>query len=192
MKKYIILAVAAAVILIAAICGYNSYESSKYERNRKEFITQASEAMGLYITLCEDIRHVWYNYIFEKKIYFIPATGEFKSASDRFYVDDDEVWCQNFSDAIQKRIEWQSKKISPEMREPFTEAKRLYKAMTPPPSEFEETHGYVKQMFKSMDKLKELAENPTGNYREYATNCNQCVEAYTSALKDLEIEAEIK
>ncbi len=191
MKKYIIIATVAIFIVAVSIVAYNHYKSHKYEKNRKEFIEQANKATGLYITMCEGIRQVWHDYIFEDKKYYDPEDGTFLNGRT-FRTGKYEVYCSNFSEAIQKRMEWYDKKLTPEMREPFAEAKRLYKAMTPPMSKFEETHKYVKQMFKAMNKLKEYAENPTGNYREYARGCNEYVEEYTSALKDLEIEVDIE
>ena len=186
MKTKLTILVIAIVIIIGGIIGYNSYKASQYERTRKEFVIQASKAAGVYITLCNDIREVWYRYIFKNEKYYDPTDGMFMNWST-----ENTIYCSNFSEAIQKRMEWQEAKITPEMREPFYEARRLYKEMTPPPSKFEGTHRYVKQMYKAMDKLKELAENPTGNLQEYTSNCNLCVEEYTSALKDLEIEADL-
>lgn len=191
MKKYIIITIAAFAVFAIAFGGYKSYKASQYEKNRKEFVVQANKATGLYITMCEGIRQVWYDYIFEDKKYYDPEDGTFLNGRT-FRANKEEIYCSDFSEAIQKRMEWYAEKLTPEMREPFVEARRLYKAMTPPPGKFEETHKYVKQMFKAMDKLKEYAENPTGNYREYASSCNECVEEYTSALKDLEIESDIE
>lgn len=191
MKKYVIIAVTAIILLTFAFFGHKQYQSSKYEKNRKEFVTQANKATGLYITMCEGIRQVWYDYIFENKKYYDPEDGTFLNGRT-FRAGKEEIYCSNFSEAIQKRMEWYETKITPEMSESFAEAKRLYKEMTPPPSEFEETHRYVKQMFKAMDKLKDYAESPTGNYREYTSGCNECVEEYTSALKDLEIESDME
>lgn len=191
MKKYLRIVIALTTVFVIAFCGHRHYKTSKYEKNRKEFIAQANKATGLYVTMCEGIREVWYEYIFEDKKYYDPEDGTFLNGRT-FRTGKEEVYCSNFNEAIQKRMAWYDQKLTPEMRQPFAEAKRLYKAMTPPPSKFEETHKYIKQMFKAMDKLKEYAEHPTGNYREYTSGCNKSVEDYTSALKDLEIESGIE
>ena len=190
MKTKLIILVIAIVVIIGGIIGYKSYKASQYEKTRKEFIEQANKVTGLYITMCEGIREAWYGYIFEDKKYYSNNDGQLKTHRECL-LEPNVDYCANFSQAIQKRMEWYESKITPEMQEPFYEAKRLYKEMTPPPSKFEETHRYVKQIYKAMDKLKELAENPTGNYREYTSNCNEGVEEYTSALKDLEIETDL-
>ncbi len=190
MKTKLAILAIAIIIIIGGFIGYNSYKSAQYEKIRKEFVEQANNATGLYIAMCEGIREAWYGYIFEDKKYYSNNDGQLKTSRECM-LESDVDYCANFSQAIQKKMEWYESKITPEMQAPFYEAKRLYKEMIPPPSKFEETHRYVKQIYKAMDKLKELAENPTGNLREYTSNCNECAEEYTSALKDLEIEADL-
>ena len=46
-------------------------------------------------------------------------------------------------------------------------------------------------MFKAMDRLHTLSEDPTGNLSTYSSNCNQAVEEYTSSLSDLTNECDI-
>ena len=63
--------------------------------------------------------------------------------------------------------------------------------MTPPPGKYKEIHVYVKQMFKAMERLHELSENPKGNLSSYSSECNDAVNEYTSALSDLTNECDI-
>ena len=49
----------------------------------------------------------------------------------------------------------------------------------------------MKQMFKAMERLHELSENPKGNLSSYSSDCNDAVNDYTSALSDLSNECDI-
>ena len=46
-------------------------------------------------------------------------------------------------------------------------------------------------MFKAMERLYELSENPKGNLSSYSSDCNEAVDEFTSALSDLTNECDI-
>lgn len=181
------LVVVATIILSVGIILFLNYRSTKqYEKNLKEFVVEASKSAMTSGYVCEDLRSVWSGYIFDDKKYYKRSTGTFTRSS--WEADD---YCSDFSEAVNKKIKWNEEHLSSELSEPYYTAKRLYKEMTPPPGKYKDTHVYVKNMFKAMEKLHDLSTNPTGNLSSYSSNVNETLEEFTSALSDLNIESDI-
>lgn len=180
-----IAAIIAGIVLAIVFISKHGKEK-EYEENLKEFIVESSKSSMASAYICEDLRKIWHDYIFEDKEYFDRSTGTFSKRWGSGY-----TYCSNFSEAVNKKIAWNKENLPSTLTEPYYNAKRLYKAMTPPPGKYKDIHVYVKQMFKAMERLHELSTNPTGNLSTYSTNCNQAVEDYTSALSDLTNECDI-
>ena len=125
------------------------YNEKNYEKNLKEFVVESSKSAMASAYICDDLRKVWQEYI------------------------------------------WNDENLPSKLKEPYRNAKRLYKEMTPPPGKYKEIHAYVKQIFKSMERLQELAENPTGNLTSFSADCNTAGNEFTSALSDLTNECDI-
>lgn len=180
-----IVAVAACIVLVIVFINKHNKEKA-YEENLKEFIVESGKASMASAYICEDLRTIWHDYIFEDKEYFNRSTGNFTKSWGA-----GDTYCSNFSEAVNKKISWNKEHLPYSITEPYYKAKRLYKEMTPPPSKYKDLHVYVKQMFKAMDRLHTLSEDPTGNLSTYSSNCNQAVEEYTSSLSDLTNECDI-
>lgn len=180
-----IAAVVACVILAVFFIDKHNKEKA-YEKNLKEFIAESGKASMAAAYICEDLRTIWYDYIFEDKEYFDRSTGNFTKSWGS-----GDTYCSNFSEAVNKKISWNREHLPSSITEPYYKAKRIYKEMTPPPSKYKDLHVYVKQMFKAMERLHSLSEDPTGNLSTYSSNCNQAVEEYTSSLSDLTNESDI-
>lgn len=164
----------------------NSITQKEYQHNLKEFVLESGKASMASAYICEDLRSIWHDYIFEDKEYFINSSGTFT----RYSYDGDE-YCSSFSEAISRKIRWNERNLPSTLFEPYEKAKKLYKELTPPISKYKDIHGYVKQMFKAMERLHELSTNPTGNLSTYSSECNSAVAEYTSALSDLTNESNI-
>lgn len=186
MKKEITI----AVLVVAAVgfIGYSQYKTFRYKKNLKEFREQSLTSIARSRYICEDLRKVWYGYIFDDEKYFDSSSGEFYKRS---YYGDDCEYCSNFSEAVHKKIEWFEAKLPNDIDQPYYIARTLYKKITPPPSKYKEAHIYVKQMFKAMERLHELSESPKGNLSSYIDNCNECMDDFSSAMQDLTIETGI-
>lgn len=157
-----------------------------YKKNLKEFVIKSTSSVISSALICDVVRSVWHNYIFEDMEYFDEATGTFSRVG--YYGCEH---CANFSEAVQRIVLWHKKRSSSKENEDYLKAKELYKKMTPPPSKYKETHIYVKQIFKAMEKLHDLSENPRGNFSSYSAECNSAVNECTSALEDLHYECDI-
>lgn len=187
-KVGIFILAAILIVGILAVVFINKYNNEKnYEKKLKEFVIESGKSSMASAYICDDLRSIWSDYIFKDKHYFNQNTGK---------IGDDWVgvwneYCSNFSEAVNNKIKWNNKNLPSELTEPYRTAKRLYKEMTPPPSKYKEIHTYVKQMFKAMERLHELSENPKGNLSAFSTDCNAAVNDYTSALSDLTNESEI-
>lgn len=162
------------------------YNEKNYEKNLKEFVVESSKSAMASAYICDDLRKVWQEYIFDDKEYFIRSSGTFTQSA--FEADE---YCSNFSEAVNRKIRWNDENLPSKLKEPYRNAKRLYKEMTPPPGKYKEIHAYVKQIFKSMERLEELAENPTGNLTSFSADCNTAGNEFTSALSDLTNECDI-
>lgn len=182
----ITIAAVAACIVLAIFLINKHNEEKAYEKNLKEFIVESGKASMASAYICEDLRTIWHDYIFENKEYFDRSTGTFTKSWGS-----GDTYCSNFSEAVNKKISWNREHLPSSITEPYYKAKRVYKEMTPPPSKYKDLHVYVKQMFKAMERLHNLAEDPTGNLSTYSSNCNQAVEEYTSSLSDLTNESDI-
>ena len=179
---------AIAVIGILAFVFVNKYTNEKnYEKNLKEFVIESGKASMASAYICDDLRRIWQEYIFDDKEYFNRSTGTFTS-----YGYGDDEYCSDFSEAVNRKIRWNEEHLTSEITEPYRTAKRLYKEMTPPPGKYKEIHAYVKQMFKAMERLHELSEDPKGNLTSYSSDCNTAVNEFTSALSDLTNECDIE
>ena len=163
-----------------------SLTEKEYQQNLKEFVLESGKASMALAYICEDLRSIWHDYIFEDKEYFINSSGTFT----RYCYDGDE-YCSNFSEAVNRKIRWNEKNLPSTIFESYEKAKRLYKEMTPPISRYKDIHVYIKQMFKAMERLHELSHNPTCNLSTYSSECNSAVTEYTSALSDLTNESNI-
>lgn len=178
-----------AIIVVGGISWWfisKTTSEKEYENKLKEFVIESGKASMASAYVCEDLRSIWHDYIFEDKEYFKNSTGTFT----RYSYDGDE-YCSDFSAAVNRKIRWNEKNLPSTLTDPYFKAKRLYKEMAPPPTKYKDTHVYVKQMFKAMERLHELSTNPTGNLSAYSSNCNEAVEDYTSALSDLTNETDI-
>ena len=180
-----IAAVVACIVLV--IVFINKYSKEKaYEENLKEFIIESGKASMVSAYICEDIHTIWRDYIFENKVYFDNSSGNITKSWGAGY-----TYCSNVSEAVNNKIAWNKEHLPSSIAEPYYKAKRLYKEMTPPPGKYKDVHVYVKQMFKAMERLHSLSEDPTGNLPTYSSNCNQAAEEYTSSLTDLTNECDI-
>ena len=183
----IITLVAVVVCIVLAIVFINKHNKEKhYEENLREFIVESGKASMASAYICEDLRTIWHDYIFDDKEYFDRTTGSFTTSWGS-----GSIYCSNFSEAVNKKVTWNKENLPSSISEPYYKAKRLYKEMTPPPGKYKDVHVYVKQMFKAMERLHSLSEDPTGNLSTYSSNCNQAVEEYTSSLSDLTNECDI-
>lgn len=180
-----IAAVVACIVLAIVFINKHSKEKA-YEENLKEFIVESGKASMASAYICEDLRTIWHDYIFEDKEFFDRSSGTFTQSWGS-----GDTYCSSFSEAVNKKIAWNKEHLPSSITEPYYKAKRLYKEMTPPPSKYKDVHVYVKQMFKAMERLHGLSEDPTGNLSTYSSNCNQAVEEYTSSLSDLTNECDI-
>ena len=186
-KLGICIIVAILILGVISVVFIKKYNNEKeYEKNLKEFVIESGKASMASAYICDDLRKVWQEYIFDDKEYFKRSTGTFTS-----YSYNGDEYCSDFSEAVNRKIRWNNEHLSSELTEPFRSAKRLYKEMTPPPGKYKEIHIYVKQMFKAMERLHELSENPKGNLSSYSSDCNDAVNDYTSALSDLSNECDI-
>lgn len=186
-KLGICIFVAILILGVVSVVFIRKYNNEKeYEKNLKEFVIESGKASMVSAYICDDLRKVWQEYIFDDKEYFKRSTGTFTS-----YSYDGDEYCSDFSEAVNRKIRWNNEHLSSELTEPYRTAKRLYKEMTPPPGKYKEIHTYVKQMFKAMERLHELSENPKGNLSSYSSDCNDAVNDYTSALSDLSNECDI-
>lgn len=178
-----------AAILILGVLAFvfiKKYNNEKdYEKNLKEFFIESNKSSMASAYICDDLRKIWQEYIFDDKKYFKRSTGTFTDSSDG------DEYCSDFSDAVNRKIRWNEEHLSSELTEPYRKARRLYKDMTPAPDKYKEIHTYVKQMFKAMERLYELSENPKGNLSSYSSDCNEAVNEFTSALSDLTNECDI-
>lgn len=179
-----------AAILIVGVLAFvfiKKYTNERnYEKNLKEFVIESGKSSMASAYICDDLRKVWQEYIFDDKEYFNRSNGTFTK-----YSYDGDEYCSDFSEAVNRKIRWNEEHLSSELTEPYRTAKRLYKEMTPPPSRYKEIHAYVKQMFKAMERLHELSEDPKGNLSSYSSDCNSAANEYTSALSDLTNECDI-
>lgn len=175
------------VCVILAVLFINKRNNEKhYEENLKDFMVEAGKSSIASAYICEDLQTVWHDYIFEDKEYFDRSTGTF---TDRWGHGD--TYCSNFSEAVNKKIAWNENHLPTALTEPYYKAKSLYKEMTPPPGKYKDIHVYVKQIFKAMERIHDLSQNPTGNLSTYSSNCNQALDEYSSALSDLTNECDI-
>ncbi len=178
------------VVLISGVLVWyiisKSLTEKEYQQNLKEFVLESGKASMASAYICEDLRSIWHDYIFENKEYFINSSGTFT----RYSYDGDE-YCSNFSEAVNRKIRWNEKNLPSTIFKSYEKAKRLYKELTPPISKYKDIHAYIKQMFKAMERLHELSLNPTGNLSTYSSECNSAVTEYTSALSDLTNESNI-
>lgn len=177
----------AAIIIIAGISIFFVNKANRerdYEKNLKEFVIESGKASMGAAYICDDLRQVWQQYIFDDKKYFNPTTGQISSWNG-------SVYCSDFSEAVNRKIRWNEEHTGEFLNEPYRKAQRLYRDMTPAPDKYKEIHVYVKQMFKAMERLHSLSTNPTGNLSSYSRACNEAVEEYTSALSDLSNESDI-
>ena len=189
LKSKIGICVMAAILIVGvlAFVFIKKYTNEKnYEKNLKEFVIESGKSSMASAYICDDLRKVWQEYIFDDKEYFNRSTGTFTK-----YSYDGDEYCSDFSEAVNIKIRWNESHLTSELTEPYRTAKRLYKEMTPPPGKYKEIHVYVKQMFKAMERLHELSENPKGNLSSYSSECNDAVNEYTSALSDLTNECDI-
>lgn len=189
LKSKVGICVMAAIVVVGvlAFVFINKYTNEKnYEKNLKEFVIESSKASMASAYICDDLRKVWQEYIFDDKEYFKRSTGTFTS-----YSYDGDEYCSDFSEAVNRKIRWNEEHLTSEITEPYRTAKRLYKEMTPPPGKYKEIHAYVKQMFKAMERLHELSEDPKGNLTSYSSDCNTAGNEFTSALSDLTNECDI-
>lgn len=179
-----------AAILVVGILSFvfiKKYINEKnYEKNLKEFIIESGKASIASSYICDDLRKIWQEYIFDDKEYFDSTTGTFGT-----YSSYGNEYCSDFSEAVHRKIQWNDENLSNNLKEPYRTAKRIYKEMTPPPGKYKEIHTYVKQMFKAMERLHDLSENPTGNLSSFSSECNEAVNEYSSALSDLTTETDI-
>lgn len=182
----ITIAVVIACIVLAIVFINKHNKEKAYEENLKEFIVESGKSSMASAYICEDLRTIWHDYIFEDKEYFDSSTGSFTKSWGS-----GDTYCSDFSEAVNKKIAWNKKNLPSTITEPYYNAKRLYKEMTPPPSKYKELHVYVKQMFKAMERLHDLSQDPTGNLSTFSSNCNQAVEEYASAMSDLTNECDI-
>lgn len=173
-----------AVLVFVLIKKYTNEKS--YEKHLKEFVTEAETSSIASAYICDDLRKVWQEYIFDDKEFFNQADGTFSK-----YYSDDYEYCSNFSEAVNRKIRWNEDHLSSGLNDSYLTAKRLYKEMTPPPSKYKDIHTYVKQMFKAMERLHELSVNPEGNFSSYSSDCNTTANEFTSALSDLTNESDI-
>ena len=183
----IITIVAVAIcIVLTIVLGIKHNKEKHYEENLKEFIVESGKSSMASAYICEDLRTIWHDYIFSDKEYFDQSTGTFTTRWGS-----GSTYCSDFSEAVNKKISWNKKNLPSSISETYNKAKTLYKEMTPPPGKYKDIHVYVKQMFKAMERLHSLSEDPTGNLSTYSSNCNQAVEEYTSSLSDLTNECNI-
>ncbi len=191
LKSKVGICVMAAILILGvlAVVFIKKYNNEKdYEKNLKEFFIESNKSSMASAYICDDLRKIWQEYIFDDKEYFKCSTGTFCTLTDS---SDDDEYCSDFSDAVNRKIRWNEEHLSYELTEPYRKARRLYKDMTPAPDKYKEIHTYVKQMFKAMERLYELSENPKGNLSSYSSDCNEAVDEFTSALSDLTNECDI-
>lgn len=183
------IAVCAGIVLCGAVAFIlinKHHKEKQYEDHLKEFIVEASKSAMASGYICDDLKSIWHDYIFEDKEYFNNTSGTFTS-----YSWNGDVYCSDFSEAVHKKIAWNKKNLPSEVSESYHYAKILYLSMTPPPAKYKDIHVYVKQMFKAMERLHDLSQDPTGNLSEYSSNCNLAAQEFTSALSDLTNECDI-
>lgn len=179
--------VAIVVVSVLAFVFIKKYIDEKnYEKNLKEFVIESGKSSMASAYICDDLRKVWQEYIFDDKEYFNRSNGTFTK-----YSYDGDEYCSDFSEAVNRKIRWNEEHLSSELTVSYRTAKRLYKEMTPPPGKYKEIHAYVKQMFKAMERLHELSEDPKGNLSSYSSDCNTAANEFTSALSDLTNECDI-
>lgn len=189
-KAGVCILAAILIVGVLTLVFIKKYTNEKnYEKNLKEFVLESGKSIVASAIICDDIRKVWRDYIFDEKEYFNSSTGQFTKYS--YYSSNNGEHCSDFSEAVDRKISWNKDHLSSDITEPYHTAKRLYKEMTPPPGKYKEIHTYVKQMFKAMERLQELSENPTGNLSSYSTDCNTTANDYTSALSDLSNESDL-
>lgn len=158
-----------------------------YKTNLTKFVEESDKAVYTYAYICEDLRSIWHDFIFDDKEYFNSSTGDFTT----IYGSWDEH-CYDFSEAVNKKIDWNKKHLPSSLDDPYDKAKRLYKKITPAPEEYKDLHIYVKQMYKSMEKIHDLSLNPRGNYSTYTSDCIDVIDDYMSARSDVETESDIE
>lgn len=189
-KWGIITIIGIVVIVCLGVYLFKKVQAERnYEKNLSEFVVESGKASMAAGYICDDLKTVWQQYIFDDKEYFNKSTGNFTTSWNSY--GSDYVYCSDFSEAVNKKIKWNEENLPSTITEPYYTAKRLYKEMTPAPDKYKDIHVYVKQMFKAMEHLHELSSNPTGNLSTYSSNCNEAVEEYTSALSDLTNESDI-
>ena len=179
----------ATILIVGVLTAFliNKYDNErKYEKNLKEFIIESGKSIIFDTYLCDNLHTVWQEYIFDDKVYFNNSNGTFS----KYYSYDNE-YCSNFSEAVNRKIQWNKGQQTFELTEFYRKAERLYKDMTPPPGKYKEIHTYVKQIFKAMERLHDLSENPTGNLSTYSSYYTDAVNDYSSALSDLSNECKI-
>lgn len=182
-KKVIMAIIILFVFIIVGVFFVNKYiQESNYEKNLKVFYWEASKVVIADSYICEDLRKIWSEFIFDDKKYFDEERGTFAKNS---YLGS---YCSDFSEAINKKLQWNKEKLSSKYGNTYRKAKVTYKEMTPPPSKYKEAHVYVRQMFKAMDQLHDLATNPTGNLKSYSNDANEAIKLFSSASSDLSDE----
>ena len=91
-----IVAVAACIVLVIVFINKHNKEKA-YEENLKEFIVESGKASMASAYICEDLRTIWHDYIFEDKEYFDRSTGNFTKSWGA-----GDTYCSNFSEAVNK------------------------------------------------------------------------------------------
>ncbi len=185
-KGYAALGIIALVATIAIIAISTAHSEQSYKKNLKAFIEESTKSTLASSYICEDLRSIWSGYIFDDRKYFVNSTGSFTS-----YGYDADEYCPNFSEAVNRKIKWNNTHLPAEITQCYDKAKELYKEMTPAPGKYSDIHVYVKQMYKAMERLHELSQNPTGNLSSFTDSVNEELEKYTSALSDLTTESDI-
>lgn len=170
-KKYIVIAVAAVLAIIAALfIGKTAKEKKAAEeaaRARAAYETNletASYTMLLGAIEAEDagnlIKKVWYNSIYEE---YDSETNKYTRPNGYFLSDFNDALGNLFADS-----EFRATISSIERNQDTVSG--LMKKLKNPPEEYEDAYEAIKDLYDAYTKLTNLATNPSGNLRTFSDN----------------------
>jgi len=148
------------ILLIAAfiVCFlYSKHSNDKYEKSAIEMKINSQMICSLSRIVLSDYSESWVSAIDGKDV---------KNANG------DYARCENFDKAISWRYSfYKSKGMFSILDSLYDNVRIQMENMTPPSSEYKESHNYFTDMYSNITLLIELCKSPQGNYQEFNDRC---------------------
>lgn len=183
-KKYIIIAIIAAILVGAAFVVSSiikSNNSAKYSKNLKS----ATTIMLLGASEAEDtgnlIKSVWYNTIYE----------EYDSKTDKYTRSKGYGFNDDFNDSLSALFSDSdfTEKIS-NIESNQETVSSLMKKLQNPPEKYKEAYSAIKEYYNAYLDLTGLVTNPTGSLQTFSSNFNNADKETANCYESMKMYTE--